>query len=233
MKKRKIFIISLAVVFFISIFSWWFFRPYNQFPVIAFTKDSERPMIFYLSGDAGFNTFSKSIGKHFNKLGYDTYVLDTKKYFWQGRNPDETARDVDRFLKETLNERKDQKLYLVGFSYGSDVLPFVYNRLDPEIKSKVQKLVMIGPSKHNDFKIHLEDYLGVTRDEGYPVIPEINKVGNIPLLLMLSDYEFVHFPYQQITLGQNYKMLHLHGDHHYGGNTTLVTQTVANYLQQK
>lgn len=230
MKKKNIWILSTLVVSGLAAL-WWFGLADDNFPVTPYVSARERPVIFYLSGDAGFNTFSKQIGADFNRLGYDTYVLDTKKYFWNGRTPDETAADVGRFLNGILQGRENKDLYMVGFSFGSDVLPFVYRRLDPEVKTHVRKLVMIGPSTFNDFKIHLVDYLGAVHHNGYAVIPEMNKITQVPLMVILSDFEYVHFPYSQIMLGQNYYMLHLHGDHHYGGNTAMVADTVVYYLR--
>lgn len=204
----------------------------EEFPTVSWKGNPDKPMIFYISGDAGFNTFSKDLGKNLQLQGYDVYALNTKQYFWNGKTPEIAAQDVSRFLNAKDENRRNKNIILLGFSYGADVLPFIYNRLDENIKQKISKTIIIGPSKFNDFKIHLTDYLGAESNSGYPVIPEINNTKNIPMLLILSDFEFKYFPYQQITRQNAYfKMMHIHGDHHFGGNTKMLSQVLAKYIE--
>lgn len=203
-----------------------FFCSGDDFPVIQCDGDDSKPLIFYLSGDAGFNSFTKSMGENFQKKGFETVALDTKKYFWVKKTPQQTAEDVQSFLETQLNGRPNKKVILVGFSFGADVTPFVYNLLPESLKKNILKVFIIGPSKSNDFEIHLNEYLGVEPKGSLPVIPQINRMKNIPISVILSDFEFRHFPYQQINPRKKLNIIHISGDHHYGGNTAMLTDTV-------
>lgn len=203
----------------------------SDFRITEWNSHSEKPIIFYLSGDAGFNTFSKSLGEKLHHFGYDIFALNTQIYFWNKKTPEQTSSDIEKYINEQLQGRKNQHVIIIGFSFGADVTPFVYNRFSNNLKNKIQKIFIIGPSKSNDFKIHLEEYLSQEPKGSLPVIPEINKITQVPVMVVLSDFEYTHFPYQQITLKNNYQMKHIPGDHHYGGNTKMLADFINNHLK--
>lgn len=202
----------------------------TDFPVATWNGSDEKPLIFYISGDAGFNTFSKGVGNDFQQKGYEVAALNTKKYFWEKKTPEQTSADIEYCIVQKLQSRKNQKVILIGFSFGADVTAFVYNHFSQDLKSKVEKVFIVGPSKTTDFEIHLDEYFGAAPKGSLPVIPEINKIQGVPVTVILSDFEFKYFPYQQITLAENYKMIHLPGDHHYGGNTRILTDLIEKEL---
>lgn len=203
----------------------------NDFQVTEWNSHSDKPIIFYISGDAGFNTFSKSFGEDLHTFGYDVFALNTKAYFWNQKTPEQTSSDIENYINQQLKNRKNQKVIVIGYSFGADVTPFVYNRFSNDLKNKIQKVFIIGPSKSNDFKIHLEEYFGQDPKGSLLVIPEINKMTNIPLMVVLSDFEFANFPYKDIKLGNNYQMKHIAGDHHYGGNTKMLANFINDNLK--
>ncbi|WP_148285320.1 AcvB/VirJ family lysyl-phosphatidylglycerol hydrolase [Flavobacterium sp. B17] len=203
----------------------------SDFKISQWNSHSDKPIIFYISGDAGFNTFSKTFGENLHSFGYDVFALDTKTYFWNQKTPEQTSSDIESYINKQLKGRKNQHVILLGFSFGADVTPFVYNRFSDDLKNKVQKVFIIGPSKSNDFKIHLEEYFGQEIKGSLPVIPEINKMTEVPVIVVLSDFEFAHFPYHEITLKNNYQMKHITGDHHYGGNTKMLADFINNNLK--
>ncbi|WP_312768277.1 AcvB/VirJ family lysyl-phosphatidylglycerol hydrolase [Epilithonimonas sp.] len=197
----------------------------SDFKVAEWNFHSDKPIIFYISGDSGFNTFSKGMGDNLHALGYDVFALDTKSYFWEYKNPKKASHDIENYIKKQLKGRKNQQVIIVGFSFGSEVAPFIYNRFSSDLKSKVQKVFIIGPTTTNNFRIqYIND--DEADSQNLLVIPEINKMGNVPVMVVLSDDEFTAFPYKQITLGTNYQMQHIAGDHHYGGNTKMLADFI-------
>lgn len=224
-KTVKIFSVASLVLFFSC-------KKNDDFKITEWNTDSHHPIIFYLSGDAGFNTFSKGLGTHLHALGYDVFALNTKSYFWNKKTPEQTSEDIENFINQQLKGRENQHVILLGFSFGADVTPFAYNRFSDDLKKKVQRVFIIGPSKSNDFKIHLEEYFGMEPKGSLQVIPEINNMGNVPVTVILSDFEFSHFPYKEITLKGNYQMKHIPGNHHYGNNTQMLAYFINDILEQ-
>lgn len=71
----------------------------SDFPVSEWNSDSNKPIIFYISGDAGFNTFSKTFAQELHHYGYDVFALNSKKYFWDKKTPLQASEDSENFLK--------------------------------------------------------------------------------------------------------------------------------------
>lgn len=201
----------------------------KSFPVTEWNSNSTKPIIFYLSGDAGFNTFSKTFSEELHRYGYDVFALNTKKYFWHKKTPLQTAQDSENYLKLITKNRINKKIIIIGFSYGADIAPFIYNRFDPEFKKNIQNVIIIGPSEVNDFEIHLKEYITGQLEYGYSVIAEINNIKNVPFTLVVSDFERKYFPKKEITI-KNYRFVHISGDHHYGGNTKMLADKIVKYF---
>lgn len=206
----------------------------DDFEITSWNSHTHKPILFYISGDGGFNTFSKGLGKNLHALGYDVFALNTKLYFWNKKTPEQTSAAIENYISMQLQGRKNQKVILAGYSFGADVTSFVYNHFTEGMKKKIQHVFIIGPSKTTDFKIHLTEYFGAEPPKGsFPVIPEINKMNGVPLTLILSDFEFAHFPYQEITLTRQYQMKHIAGTHDYDDNTQMLSAYIHEILEDK
>ncbi|WP_027378053.1 AcvB/VirJ family lysyl-phosphatidylglycerol hydrolase [Kaistella palustris] len=201
----------------------------DPFPVSSWNGNSTKPVIFYVSGDGGFNTFSKSLSQELHRFGYDVFALNSKKYFWKKRTPAGASADTEIFLKELIKNRKNKKIILIGYSYGADVVPFIYNRFDPDFQKNISSLIIVGPSKVNDFEIHLQEYVTGEKEYGFSVISEINRLKGVPVTVVVSDFEKLHFPMQEITL-KKYNFLHLAGNHQYNGNTKMLADALVKYF---
>lgn len=223
MKKFFRFVTTIAVLILLSC------QNSEGFPVAEWNRNSDKPIIFYISGDAGFNTFSKTFALELHRYNYDVFALNTKKYFWNKKTPLQAANDTENYLKKIIKNRKNKKIILIGYSYGADVAPFIYNRFDPEFQKNIKDLIIIGPSKVNDFEIHLQEYITGPLQYGYSVTNEINLLKNVPFTLVVSDFENKYFPRQDITL-KNYEFLHLAGNHHFSGNTKMLADAIVKYF---
>ncbi len=54
----------------------------HELPVtLLSSNDTSKPIIFYISGDGGWNNFSSSLAKTLNEKGYMVAGLNAKKYF--------------------------------------------------------------------------------------------------------------------------------------------------------
>lgn len=201
----------------------------SDFPVSEWNSDSNKPIIFYISGDAGFNTFSKTFAQELHHYGYDVFALNSKKYFWDKKTPLQASEDSENFLKQITKNRTNKKIIIIGYSYGADIAPFISNRFDPDFKRNIQHLLIIGPSKVNDFEIHLQEYITGSQQYGFSVTHEINQLKNVPFTLVVSDFEYTYFPRKEITL-KNYQFLHLPGNHHFSGNTKMLADSVVKYF---
>ena len=53
------------------------------------TNSHDKPLIFYISGDGGFNKFSTALCESFSKKGYDVCALNARSYFNNKKTPEQ------------------------------------------------------------------------------------------------------------------------------------------------
>jgi len=194
--------------------------PVNTVTAVA---DSSKPFILYITGDGGWNDFSRSLSQEFAKKGYPVVALNAKKYFWDKKTAQQTATDVTRLITAYQRFWKKRKVILLGYSFGADVMPFVYNNLGKDLASQVININLLSPSAKTDFEIHIMVMLGGSSgDES--VTAAINKISGKPISLIFGENED-EFPIKELTI-KNYVSVKLTGGHHYDGDEANVVNAV-------
>jgi len=189
------------------------------------TPDKHAPIALLISGDGGWYGFEQSISDNLATKGIPTIGLDSKKYFWSRRTPEETASDIAKALNFYSKEWGREKFVLIGYSLGAEIVPFIVNRLPEDIKSMVESTVLLSPATTTDFEIHFSNMLGMgNRQNTYNTIDEIKKMQSIPTLLIFGDGEKTEIP--ALLNGTSVIIKKIPGDHHYKFNLPLIMQTM-------
>lgn len=152
--------------------------PVGDLPLIELPVEHPSPLLaVILSGDGGWRDIDKSIADYFHRQGVPVVGFDSLHYFWKSKTPEGTAADIAR-VAETYREKwRADKIALIGYSFGADVLPFIYNRLPKSVVAHVTTMTLLGLSERTDFEIHVLGWVGVEAGENAdPVRPEIDQV---------------------------------------------------------
>src|SRR3954462_5740900 len=72
-------------------------------PLYTFPKGGSKPLVVYLTGDGGMNTFSKAVIANLGSQGYAVLALDTRKYFWNQKTAAEFGKAASAFINQFLN----------------------------------------------------------------------------------------------------------------------------------
>jgi type IV secretory pathway VirJ component len=188
----------------------------KDLPITVFKGNNpSKPILFYLTGDGGWNTFSTSLAKRLNKEGYSVVGLNSKSYFWSKKKPEQAAADIGRAMNQYLSNWKASSIIFIGYSFGADVAPFIQARLPKELLNKINHTILMSPSKNTDFEVHLLGMLGAASNNGESVPDEINKLTKPITIFIGSDEK--DFPMAKLT-GNNVEKIILAGGHHYDGN---------------
>lgn len=184
-------------------------------PVITYPsadQDSKKLMILF-SGDGGWLDFEDQLAAGFAAEGFETIGFNSRTYFWTSKTPQQTADDVMLLISKYAALYKTNRIYLCGYSFGADVVPFIYNRLLPSVKNKVVALELLSPFATSDFMVHTSDLLNLAGDnKPYKVQPEIEAV-KIPVFCFYGENEDIK-PMEAIQK-RNFVLRNLAGDHHY------------------
>src|SRR6185436_16572919 len=110
------------------------------------STDTTKPLIFYISGDGGFNKFSTSFMQSLNKEGYAVIGLNAKDYFWNKKKPQEAAAAIEQAINESNKEWKKKNIILIGYSFGANVSPFMLTHFSATLSNKINHLILLSPS---------------------------------------------------------------------------------------
>lgn len=175
--------------------------------------DKEDKFVLFISGDGGWNSFSQKLVESYTYNGFNVIGLNSFKYFWKKKTPQETANDIAGLLNTYSSEWHKQKIIICGFSFGADVAPFIYTRLPQVLKNKIILTQLISPSSSTDFEIHVMDMLGSNNAVRSMDIAAEVKLIDVPVICYYGEQE-TEKPLSTIKK-PNFKLVILNGDHHY------------------
>jgi type IV secretory pathway VirJ component len=167
-----------------------------------------------VSGDGGWAGIDREVANDLAAKGIPVVGLDSLRYFWKARTPDGAAADLQRIARHYLAVWRRRELLLVGYSLGADVLPFMANRLPPDLLSRIRLIALLGPSRTTSFEFHLTDWLGGSGGGDRQVLPEVAKLRGKPLLCLYGEAEQDSLCTEIGALG---KAIPFQGSHHFGG----------------
>ena len=146
-------------------------------------------LVLHITGDGGWGVTDRGLARELAAVGIPVVGLNSLRYFWKARTPDETANDVARVLRHFLQAWHKSRIVLVGYSFGADALPFVVSRLPADLREKVTLVVFLGLSSEADFQFHVGSWVGVTSGKSLPVLPEVEKLRGVPMLCFYGRNE--------------------------------------------
>lgn len=186
-------------------------------------------MAVFYSGDGGWAGLDQEVSRGLAEHGVPVIGLNTLRYFWTARTPDSAARDLERILRHYLEPLKKERIVLIGYSLGADVLPFLVNRLPEDLSRRVAQVVLVGPSSRVDFEFHLSDWLGGAPGKGFPVLPEVRKMKGENCLCLYGTEETDSICPELHQAGA--RVAALGGAHHFGGNYPAIVKEIVNALK--
>ncbi len=114
--------------------------------------------IFY-SGDGGWRDLDRQLGGILADHGVPVLGVSLLKYYWRESTAEASATDLDALIEQYTAKLGKRRVWLIGFSFGADVLPSIIERLKPENRARVAQLVMLSPSKDVSFEIEMQGYM--------------------------------------------------------------------------
>lgn len=113
----------------------------------------------FMSGDGGWRDLDQQVGRHINAHGIPVVGISALEYYWHGGSAEHTAQQLDALIDASLASQHKRRLWLIGFSFGADILPTVIGHLTPEHRALIAQVVLLSPSTDLNFEIELEGYM--------------------------------------------------------------------------
>lgn len=185
-----------------------------------------------ISGDGGWRDLDKTMALALQKDGVSVIGIDSLRYFWSEKTPQQTADDLARVIRAYGARWHTSHVALVGYSFGADVMPFAYNRLPDAVREQVSYISLMGFSPAADFQIRVTGWLGMpASDKALKVRPELNKLPPAMVQCIYGEKEEDTLCPQLTKTG--IEVVKLPGDHHFGGDyDALARRILAGWRKQ-
>ena len=143
----------------------------------------------FLSGDGGWRDLDKDVAGDMAKMGgYPVVGIDTLRYYWEHKSPEQTAADLTELMAHYRQKWGAKHFVLAGYSFGADVLPAIYNRLPEEDKARVDGIILLAFARTGSFEIAVEGWLGAAGKEA-ATGPEMAKLPGDKVLCVYGIEE--------------------------------------------
>ncbi|MEP7012384.1 MAG: AcvB/VirJ family lysyl-phosphatidylglycerol hydrolase [Acidobacteriota bacterium] len=190
---------------------------------VAGRADPAAPLAVILSGDGGWAGLDKELAGALAERGIPTVGWNTLSYFWTARTPEGMTHDLALVIRHYQAAWRRDRVLLIGYSYGADVLPFMASRLPADLSARIAGVALLAPSQETAFEFHVSNWLGGLAggaDDQHPVLPEVKnlaaKLPGVPLLCLYGEKETDTIcPEIRPPLG---KTIAFSGAHHFGGS---------------
>ena len=178
-----------------------------------------------ISGDGGWAETDAALATALLRHDIPTVGLNSLRYFWFERTPEEASAVLRDMLEDTLAKWQRQRVVVIGFSRGANAAPFMVDGLPRELKRRVGLVALLSPTVETDFEFHLRDWFSSrAHPNSIPVAPAVEKLRPIPTLCVYGlDDEYALCPHLPPSATE---ALGLPGGHHFGGATDRVVKKI-------
>ena len=169
----------------------------------------------FLSGDGGWRDLDRDVAGEMAKLGYPVVGIDTLRYYWQHKTPEQSAADLSELMQHYRQKWGTKRFVLTGYSFGADVLPAIYNRLPAEDQQRIDAVMLLAFARSGSFEIEVEGWLGKEGQEA-PTGPEMARLPAAKVVCVYGVEESDESGCTDTTaVGERLK---LPGGHHFDEN---------------
>ncbi len=128
------------------------------------------------SGDGGWRDLDKDVAALLQRDGLSVVGVDVLRYFWSRRSPEQSAHDLARIIQAYQAKWGARRVALIGFSFGADVMPALYNRLPAALRANVVQVSLLGFSASADFEVTVSGWLERQQSDALPTLPEAARI---------------------------------------------------------
>jgi len=186
----------------------------------------------FVSGDGGWAGIDKDIAAILAGRGIGVVGVDSLRYFWTRRSPQEAGTDLGRIMGHYLEAWHKKRVVLIGFSLGADALPPMINNLAPELKKTIRQISLLAPSRFVELEFHVSDWIHDNEAaQDIALLPEVRRLPQVPLLCLYGQEE------TESLCGdldpQEATVTALPGSHHFKGDYAGVARQILDELNRR
>ncbi|MCL4683881.1 virulence factor family protein [Myxococcota bacterium] len=204
----------------------------HDLPLAVIPADHPGPwMAVIWSGDGGWRDIDKQVGEILAREGAPVVGVDSLRYFWRRRTPEQVARDLAAVLSHYSDVWGTRRVVLIGYSFGAGILPFAVNRLPPDARARILQISLLGLEPRAAFEFHVEGWFGRASAEDLPVLPELQRI-DLGLLQCFYGEQEPETLCRAPELAGAEKIV-TSGGHHFDGDYAALARRIAEGAQRR
>lgn len=185
-------------------------------------------VVVFWSGDGGWSGSMQGIADALAERGYGVAGVSSLRYFWHKQAPEIMAEDTARIAAHFAEIWQANRIVLVGYSFGADVLPFAWPHMPEAIREQTSLVALLSPFRKTEFEITFSGMLGIIRGE-HDVEPAIEALPTELVLCLTGEKETD----MACNLEGGYEIASVPGGHSYNRNWTLIADIIDASVKQR
>jgi type IV secretory pathway VirJ component len=193
---------------------------------------ASRLMAVFFSGDGGWRDIDRTIGEKLQSLGVSVVGWDSVRYFWSKKTPERTASDLSAVILAYSAKWHADRVALIGFSFGADVIPPVYERLRQGVRDRVPMISLLSPESAADWEIRVAGWLGAPPSaDATPLAPSIEKIPGKLIQCFYGKKDTGSYCPDLIRHGA--EVIEKGGIHHFDGDYPLIARQILDGFERR
>jgi type IV secretory pathway VirJ component len=203
-------------------------HPTRKIPLLEFKSAGTIDYyVIFLTGNGGYRNLAHSLTNYLNSKKISVLAINTKKYLWAKKPPAQIALDLETLL-ERYNEKWGlNRVVLIGYSMGAEVIPFAVNCMEEKYKDELSNIILIGPWQKATFKINLLDFF-FEINKGADIYSELLKMKTKKACVICDDNKISICQKDLEGIIDHY---FLKGGHHFGGDYMTLSKLIGRRLK--
>jgi type IV secretory pathway VirJ component len=206
----------------------------NDLPLVEIPAEKPGDLFAVIySGDGGWRDLDKDIGEQLAKSGVSVVGVDSLRYFWEERTPEQMAADLTAILEHYRDAFGAKRVILIGYSFGAGVLPFAVNRLSEGDRASIALISLLGLEAHASFEIRVTGWLGAspTGEGAREVLPELLELDPKRVQCFYGEEEEDSIcPDPPLA---RFEIIRTAGGHHFDGDYAALAQRILAGARQR
>ncbi len=197
-------------------------------PLVLRLVHQPRTILLFISGDGGWSNFDKTLVQVLAEHDVSTVAINTLKYFWHEKAPDQVASDLKRLVG--ICRRDGLPLLAGGYSFGAEVMPVVLDR--PDLKGIFSGLILISPGPHASFEVSVLDWLRTKeKPTPYRVVDHARALEGLPTFCAAGEKDEESIC-AALRGDDRRDVVLLPGAHHFSGQYEKVGDAAAAFIER-
>lgn len=197
-------------------------------PLVLRLVERPRTILLFISGDGGWSNFDKTLVQILAEHDVSTVAINTLKYFWHEKPPDQVAADLKRLV--AICRRDGLPLLAGGYSFGAEVMPVVLDR--PDLTGVFSGLILISPGPHASFEVSVLDWLRTKeKPTPYRVVDHARALEGLPTFCAAGEKDEESIC-AALRGDERRDVVLLPGAHHFSGQYEKVGAAAAAFIER-